>query len=91
MSKHSKSIDRILKRKFFLKYSSDEFMHNFLCEVFQRTKYQKHWNVYWKKINTNRYTRIDYYLPSMYVFNCEYTALLRLLVVEDFKKYMDSK
>jgi hypothetical protein len=88
MSEHSKEIDRILKRYFFrdLEKTLD---HNYLCTVFEFTSYYVAWKRYWKEINTKKCITLSGYLKQPY--SLETSTILRLLVVEDFKKYVDTK
>lgn len=76
---HYKSIDDLIKDRF------SHYDYNSLCNIFYRTNYHKKWGEFWQKINNQKL----FYIPSY--FGCKYTKeealLLRLLIVEEFKKY----
>lgn len=85
--KIDKEIDRILRKRFFL--YDDVFLHNGLCGVFFYPRYSFLWKEYWKKINNRKHSYLCMYLGLRVnvPYYEEKSALLRLLIVEDFKKY----
>lgn len=89
--KNSEQIDKIVKELFFCKNYLDEnhFRHHYLCEIFKFTEFNEEWIEFWREINTRKYLIMDEYfeLPELR----EIYTLLRLLIVEDFKVYMDNK
>jgi hypothetical protein len=82
-----KQIDQIISDYFFLDVDDVdlEFTHYNLCKVFNRTLYENSWERFWFKINTRNYIYMSDYLKQS---TPPEAALLRLLVVEDFKKYV---
>lgn len=88
--KSSKAIDKMLKYYFFHSNLSDSFCHNYLCCIFNNSPYASMWDRFWMEINTQEYTFMYEYLKKKDL-NTEKAALLRLLIVEDFKRYVQEK
>jgi len=82
----SYEIDKIVQSKFF--HRDDLFYHEFLCILFRGTEYESRFNKFWKQINTRNYYVMSDYLDANHYWDQE-SALLRLLIVEDFKRYCD--
>jgi hypothetical protein len=84
-SKTDKEIDEILKDKFFPRIP-DCLGHYYLCGVFLNTKYMGTWDKYWHNLTGGDHLA-SYYMMNE-VASVEKLALLRLLIAEDFKKYI---
>lgn len=85
----TKGIDSILSRNFFHHKDTDTFNHEFLCGLFQHTKYGDMWDKFWGEINTRDRLVVSGYFKTE--VDLEVRALLRLLTVEDFKNYLELK
>jgi len=89
-SKIDKEIDNILNQWFFEDYRELEcFQHQYLCYVFNKTGFDREWKQYWNIINTRGHSLMSKYIN--FAATHEKCALLRLLVVEDFKRYLKER
>ena len=89
-----KEIDRVMRDRFFFGsgYRRDAVdRHEALCFVFDvndvSVELAELWQTYWRKANIKHALVIDYYL-RIDGCNQESVALLRLLIVEDFKEWV---
>lgn len=88
-TKTDKEIDEIVTCEFFHLQNHEYLWHKALCNLLNTTKYHSAWNEFWKEINTINHVYITQnfeHLPSDWE-----KAFLRLLLVEDFKKYINMK
>lgn len=94
----SERIDAIVKDRFFInsiRIQDTDFYHNFLCDVFKGSEFQRPFKTFWRSINTLNKDQMSWFfledegctISLNDVGYEECCALLRLLVVERFKEY----
>lgn len=87
MKSSDKEIDEILEWHFFLSFNlyDNELEHKALCSVFKNTKYEEEWEEFWARINTGKRATVPHYFKKYDYTSGFECALLRLLIVEEFK------
>jgi hypothetical protein len=83
MTLTKRNVDKIIKRRFFYYRKAGNLGHNFLCKAF-KGRTGDTWEGFWNEINNKNKATIGCYL-RISATDFEH-ALLRLLIVEEFKK-----
>jgi hypothetical protein len=79
-----KEIDQLVGTNFFL--SKDNYLTKPLCNLFKPLSFRGLWLRFWGEVNTKKHIFTHWYFKEFYEF--EELALLRLLIVEDFKQWI---
>jgi hypothetical protein len=80
-------IDRCIQERFFrYEGDSESIYHNNLCLVLGLSFVRSSWLDYWYKINNEHRALVTSYFNHDWL--TEEAALLRLLIVEDFKQWI---
>lgn len=89
-----KEFDECVERLFFLYTDTNNLSTFYLCILFRCTidnsGIRSEWDSYWGEVNTRRYRVLPFYFAKKHR-SPETNALLRLLVIEDFKKHLINK
>lgn len=93
MKKINKKIDKLVRKKLLLNSESRPFDHTWLCFVFKDLDFRDECSNFWNDVTSGKpWMMVDNYfinkLDDDYARDAK-TLLARLLLVEDFKRYLE--